>query len=303
MKLATGNPATVKSCRIAAGMPSASTSEEGPNLLALDRRRRHGKRRNRRPGHPRSTDTFRPPKAASSRRNTTPERRRRPIQRFGFSPGRQRKEGGGIYLSIASKEEDGVQDVADAVTATVGQGFLQARAPCPATPTTPNTNENAGCHGLGVGTTWNPASVFRSATRSTGQPPRPEHPPPPPRLPRDRGDGHQHQQALPAARDRAALTSQRPPPPVPKPPPGGALVDHALTHGCSGRSKTQQGADDVPASAPADPARRSSSYRRARSREPESPPPPSWASRPSTGSASGGNEEGRSTWGELAVAA
>jgi hypothetical protein len=38
MKLATGNPATVKSCRIAAGMPSASTSEEGPNLLALDRR-------------------------------------------------------------------------------------------------------------------------------------------------------------------------------------------------------------------------------------------------------------------------
>jgi hypothetical protein len=38
MKLATRNPATVKSCRIAAGMPSASTSEEGPNLLALARR-------------------------------------------------------------------------------------------------------------------------------------------------------------------------------------------------------------------------------------------------------------------------
>jgi hypothetical protein len=42
-----------------------------------------------------------------------------------------RKEGGGIYLSIASKEEDGVQDIADAMTATAGQGFPPSLPPQP----------------------------------------------------------------------------------------------------------------------------------------------------------------------------
>jgi hypothetical protein len=40
-----------------------------------------------------------------------------------------------MYLSVASKEEDGVRNVADAVAATAGQRSLPARAPDPATPT------------------------------------------------------------------------------------------------------------------------------------------------------------------------
>nr|XP_051210763.1 protein transport protein sec31-like [Lolium perenne] len=165
MKLATGNPATVKSCRIAAGMPSASTSEEGPNLLALDRRAPDSRPQASPPTNAPATEKT----SASGRRSPKKTRQapqpqtRTPTQHRHLPPTqggafkkkhdarvpsppnpeiwvltRVPKEGGrGIYLSIASKEEDGVQDVADAVTATAGQGFLPARAPCPATPTTP----------------------------------------------------------------------------------------------------------------------------------------------------------------------
>lgn len=54
---------------------------------------------------------------------------------LGFHPGA--KEGGrGDIPQHRLQGGRRVQDVADAVTATAGQGFLLARAPCPATPTT-----------------------------------------------------------------------------------------------------------------------------------------------------------------------
>lgn len=60
---------------------------------------------------------------------------------LGFHPGTE--EGGkGMYLSVASKEEDGVRNVSDTVAATACQRSLPARAPNPATPTH-QPNENA----------------------------------------------------------------------------------------------------------------------------------------------------------------
>jgi hypothetical protein len=89
---------------------------------------------------------------------------------LGFHPGCKRKEGRVIYIRVASKEEYDVQDVADAMTATADQRFLPARAPGTGTPTTPNTDEDARFHDLGVGATRKPVSVFISDTGSTGQP-------------------------------------------------------------------------------------------------------------------------------------
>ena len=111
---------------------------------------------------------------------------------LGFRPG----IGGGrrgVSLSVASKEEDGVQDVADAVTDHAGQGFLPARAPSTAIPTpqgsgggSRGTTRNSGGRRatIRVRTTTAPSSPTRP--RGTGfrigarfPPPGHRHRPPP----------------------------------------------------------------------------------------------------------------------------
>jgi hypothetical protein len=198
-----------------------------------------------------------------------------------------RKEGGGIYLSIASKEEDGVQDIADAMTATAGQGFPPSLPPQP-----------------------HPTPARTSKAMAFGWVPRGSRPPSSD-LPWGRRCNHRNASTLhrlhathvteetihsiskrpPAARDRAALTSQRPPPPVPKPPSGRALVDHALTHGCSGRSRTHQE------------HRRRARTSTSRSRveffplSPREEPGARIPAAPFPGVAAFSDEEGRSKWG------
>ena len=106
--------------------------------------------------------------------------------------------------------------------------------------------------------------------------------------------GLQHQQAPPAARDRAVLTSQRPPPQMPGLPPGKNTGRRRPDPGPLQREQIGAGgARRAPAPAPASLTRSSSSYNRTGSREPKSPPPPSSAPRPLTGGVSRGDEGGR----------
>jgi hypothetical protein len=103
----------------------------------------------------------------------------------------------------------------------------------------PNTDENARFHGLGMGTTRKSAFVFRSDTGRRGN--------------------HHDMSTFPRLHDTRATyetvlnTNQRPCCQGPRHPHlatptasdvqaplGRALVDHALTHGGSGRSRTHQ---------------------------------------------------------------
>ena len=121
-------------------------------------------------------------------------------QIWGFHPGIGEGERG-VCLGIASKEEDGVQDVANAVTDTAGQGFLPAKAPSTANP--PLRGEDGW---------WVPRDKPGCRTPAADERPPGRERPPPPRRPRDREGRASASARAPAARGTAAVHHPGPPP-------------------------------------------------------------------------------------------
>ena len=165
-----------------------------------------------------------------------------------------------MYLSVASKEEDGVRNIADAVAATAGQRSLPARAPDPATPTQ-HPDENVK---LPLG--WVPRGAGRRLQNRLGGR-RGDH--------RDASNLHRLH-AAPATEEAVISTGQRPPPSGTAPPSpcrGRRLRSPAPTGESAGRHSPGPTplrqeligagvAYRAPAPAPASPERRSSTDRR-----------------------------------------